>query len=55
MIKKVCGTCAESRKKGLNTVYCKLYGIYIRKDHECRYHHFLKGEKDADKIPQPEG
>lgn len=55
MIKKNCGTCVESRKTGDTTVYCKLYGIIISRKYERECHRFLKGEKDADKVPQQEG
>lgn len=47
-IVKNCGTCAESRKNGSNTVYCRLYGIYISKTHERNCHRFFRGKEGAD-------
>ena len=45
-----CGNCKNGRKSGGNMIYCRLYGIFIRKDYDgCRYE--VREQKDGDRGP----
>ena len=34
-----CGNCANARPYGYETVYCRMFGIFIASAHEgCKYH-----------------
>ena len=40
-----CSECGNGRRFAAGSVYCRVYGMIIRKDHECR----LKGAKQRDR------
>ena len=44
-----CGECENSRGSGENMIYCRLFGIFVRKDYEgCRYHEQIWQQEGED-------